>query len=101
MDGAGDPSDDCNSPRNFILFYVFKIPNPFGFSFVPQVRREAVVLSLRQQIKGILIELEENPDDGMEMETTVDCGLTNDDLQQIKYFTEQVTSCCCFFARWE
>uniref|UniRef100_UPI00358FDD98 protein regulator of cytokinesis 1-like n=1 Tax=Myxine glutinosa TaxID=7769 RepID=UPI00358FDD98 len=53
-------------------------------------RREAVVSSLRKRINGILIELEENSDDSLEMETMVECGLTNDDLQQLKYFTERL-----------
>uniref|UniRef100_UPI00358E61DF protein regulator of cytokinesis 1-like isoform X1 n=1 Tax=Myxine glutinosa TaxID=7769 RepID=UPI00358E61DF len=57
---------------------------------IPCSRREAVVLSLRKRINGILMELEEKPDDSMEVETTVECALTNDDLQRLKDFTERL-----------
>uniref|UniRef100_UPI00358EDFB5 uncharacterized protein isoform X2 n=1 Tax=Myxine glutinosa TaxID=7769 RepID=UPI00358EDFB5 len=60
------------------------------FEKMQQSRREAVVLSLRKRINGILMELEEKPDDSMEVETTVECALTNDDLQRLKDFTERL-----------
>uniref|UniRef100_A0A8C4N2V1 Zgc:86764 n=1 Tax=Eptatretus burgeri TaxID=7764 RepID=A0A8C4N2V1_EPTBU len=85
--GSADSSLNRPSPS---LKQLAEMEEEFQKMEEEKVRREAVVLSLRKQIKGILIELEENADDCMEMETTVDRGLTNDDLQQLKYFTDQL-----------
>uniref|UniRef100_UPI00358FC482 protein regulator of cytokinesis 1-like isoform X1 n=2 Tax=Myxine glutinosa TaxID=7769 RepID=UPI00358FC482 len=78
---------NCPSPS---LSYLAEMEKELQKIEEEKSRREAVVLSLRKQINGILIELEEKPDDGMEVETTVECGLTNDDLQRLKDSTERL-----------
>uniref|UniRef100_UPI00358F888D protein regulator of cytokinesis 1-like isoform X2 n=1 Tax=Myxine glutinosa TaxID=7769 RepID=UPI00358F888D len=72
------------------LSYLAEMENELQKMEEEKSRREAVVLSLRKRINGILMELEEKPDDSMEVETTVECGLTNDDLQRLKDFTERL-----------